>query len=173
MNRAEKQNTIREIQEVIQENEAFYLVDFKGLKVKEISELREQVKDSSGVMRVVKNTLLRKASEGTDLSSAQEWMEGPTALAWATGCDPVPLAKILVHFAKSNPNLKVKGGIVDGKAVDVETVEALSRLPGLEGIRSQLVALLQAPATKLATLLQIPARNVAVCLDERGKQQDA
>lgn len=169
MNRSEKQNVIGEIQGVIQGSSAFYLVDFKGLKVKEISALRDKVRQSSGAIRVVKNTLLKKASEGTALEGAQSWMEGPTALAWA-GKDPVPLAKTLVSFAKENPKLRLKGGIVDGRAMDAQSVEELSKLPGIDGVRAQLIGLLQAPATKLATLLQTPARNVAVCLAERGKQ---
>lgn len=171
MNRAEKQDTIREIQEVIQQNGAFYLVDFKGLKVKDISQLRDRIRESSGRMRVVKNTLLRQASQGTSLTGASEWMEGPTALAWSEK-DPVPLAKVLVAFAKENPKLKVKGGVVEGQAVDAPGVVALSMLPGLDGVRAQLIGLLQAPATKLAVLLQTPGRNVAVCLAERGKQAE-
>ena len=171
MNRAEKLDTIREIQEVIQQNGAFYLVDFKGLKVKEISALRDRVRETSGRLRVVKNTLLRKASEGTDLHGAEEWMEGPTALAWSPN-DPVPLAKVLVAFAKENPNLKVKGAVVEGKAMDARSVEALSLLPGLDGVRAQLIGLLQEPAARLARLLKTPGRNVAVCLSERGKQSE-
>jgi len=169
VNRSEKQTVVGEIQSVIQGGGAFYLVDFKGLRVKEISALRTRVRESSGSLRVVKNTLLKKASEGTALAGAQAWMEGPTALAWS-GADPIPLAKTLVTFAKENPHLKVKGGIVEGKALDPQSVEALSKLPGINEIRAQLIGLLQAPATKLATLLQTPARNVAVCLAERGKQ---
>jgi len=171
VNRAEKQGSIKEIQEVIEQNEAFYLVDFKGLKVKDISALRDRVRETSGHLKVVKNTLLKKAAEGTGLAGADEWMEGPTALAWAA-TDPIPLAKALVTFAKENPNLKVKGGVVDGKAVDASGVETLSRLPGLDQIRAGLIGLLQAPATKLAVLLQTPARNVAVCLSEKGKQSE-
>lgn len=171
MNRAERQDTIREIQDVIEQNEAFYLVDFKGLRVKDISALRDRVRESSGHLRVVKNTLLKKAAEGTELSGAGGWMEGPTALAWAPN-DPIPLAKALVTFAKENPKLKVKGGVVEGQTVDALGVETLSQLPGIDGIRAQLIGLLQAPATKLATLLQMPARNVAVCLSEKGKQAE-
>lgn len=170
MNRTEKQQTVGDLQQVIQKGAAFYLVDFKGLRVKDISALRDRVRDSAGSIRVVKNTLLRRASEGTPLSEASRWMEGPTALAWSDA-DPIPLAKVLTTFAKENPNLKVKGGVVDGKAVDKASVETLSKLPGMPEIRAQLIGLLQAPATKLATLLQTPARNVAVCLGERGKQE--
>ncbi len=171
MNRADKQATIQEIQDVIQRNEAFYLVDFKGLKVKDISTLRDRVRETSGSLRVVKNTLLKKAAEGTTLSGADAWMEGPTALAWASQ-DPIPLAKVLVTFAKENPSLKVKGGVVDGRAMNASDVEALSKLPGINEIRAQLLGLLQAPATKLARILQTPAKNVAVCLSERGKQAE-
>ena len=171
MNRAEKQASIREIQEVIQQNESFYLVDFKGLKVKEISALRDRVKESAGSLRVVKNTLLKKASEGTGLSGASGWMEGPTALAWS-GANPIPLAKALVAFAKENPKLKLKGGVVDGKPVDAAGVEVLSKLPGILEIRAGLIGLLQAPATRLVRVLSAPGRNVAVCLSERGKHTE-
>jgi large subunit ribosomal protein L10 len=169
VNRIEKQQTIGDLQEVIQKGAAFYLVDFKGLRVKDISVLRDRVRESAGSIRVVKNTLLKRASQGTPLSEAERWMEGPTALAWSF-TDPIPLAKVLTTFAKENPHLKVKGGVVEGKAVDTASVETLSKLPGLPQIRAQFLGLLQAPATKLATLLQTPARNVAVCLGERGKQ---
>jgi large subunit ribosomal protein L10 len=170
VNRIEKQQTIGDLQEVIQKGAAFYLVDFKGLRVKDISVLRDRVRESAGSIRVVKNTLLKRASQGTPLSEAVRWMEGPTALAWSF-TDPIPLAKVLTTFAKENPHLKVKGGVVEGKTVDTASVETLSKLPGLPQIRAQFLGLLQAPATKLATLLQTPARNVAVCLSERGKQE--
>jgi large subunit ribosomal protein L10 len=171
VNRTEKQQTIGDLQEVIQKGAAFYLVDFKGLRVKEISVLRDRVRESAGSIRVVKNTLLKRASQGTPLSEAARWMEGPTALAWSF-TDPIPLAKVLTTFAKENPHLKVKGGVVEGKTVDTASVETLSKLPGLPQIRASFLGLLQAPATKLATLLQTPARNVAVCLGERGKQEE-
>ena len=121
-----------------------------------------------GTSRVVKNTLLKKAAEGTDLSGADAWMEGPTALAWAPS-DPIPLAKALVTFAKENPKLKVKGGVVEGQTVDALGDRDPLKLPGIDGVRAQLIGLLQAPATKLATLLQMPAKNVAVCLSEKGE----
>jgi large subunit ribosomal protein L10 len=169
VNRTEKQQTVGDLQSVIQKGAAFYLVDFKGLRVKEISALRTRVRESAGSIRVVKNTLLKRASQGTALTEAMQWMEGPTALAWSDA-DPIPLAKVLTTFAKEFPNLKVKGGVVEGKTVDPASVEVLSKLPGLPEIRAQFLALLQAPATRLATVLQAPGRNVAVCLSERGKQ---
>lgn len=170
MNRTEKQQTVGNLQEVIQKGAAFYLVDFKGLRVKDISALRDRVRESAGSIRVVKNTLLKRASQGTPLSEAACWMDGPTALAWSD-VDPIPLAKALTTFAKENPHLKVKGGVVEGKTVDPASVEVLSKLPGPKEMRAQFLALLQAPATKLATILQTPAKNVAVCLSERGKQE--
>ena len=168
MNRSEKHQTVGEIQEVIRSNSSFYLVDFKGLRVKDISALRERIKETSGRLRVVKNTLLKRASEGTDLAGATTWMEGPTAIAWCDK-DPIPLAKVLTGFAKENPNLKVKGGVVSGKTLGVAEVEVLSKLPGLPEVRAQLIGLIQAPATKLARILQTPAKNVAVCISEKGK----
>ena len=166
----EKEGAVGELQDIIQNNGAFYLVDFKGLKVKEITELRDRVRDSQSSLKVVKNTLLRKASEGTDLSKADAWMDGPTAVAWSSG-DPVALAKVLVTYSEENAKLTVKGGVVDGEALDPVKVIAFSKLPSLPEIRSQLAGLVLAPAQKLATLLQTPARQLASCLKQKGEQE--
>jgi large subunit ribosomal protein L10 len=170
VNRTEKQTVIESIQSVIQENGTFYLVDYKGLKVKDISELRDKVRGSEGSLRVVKNTLLRRASEGTILSDASQWMEGPTALAWSKD-DPVQLAKVLMDFAKTNPHLQVKGGIVEGQALDAPSVEALSKLPSMPELQAKIIGLLQAPAVKLVNVLQASARDMVGVLSQRAKQE--
>jgi len=170
VNRLEKQETVNELHEVIQGNATFYLVDFKGLTVEAITDLRNRVRQSESSMRVVKNTLLKKASEGTDLAQAEAYMEGPTAMAWS-GTDPVALAKVLVAYAKDNPHLKVKAGVVEGEVMDASGVEAVSKLSSLPETRATLAGLLVAPATKLATILQTPAGNMANCLKQRGEQE--
>lgn len=170
MNRTGKEQIIKEMQDVITTYTSFYFVDYKGLKVKEISALREKIKESKGAIRVVKNTLLKKATEDTTLKSVEQFFQGPTAIAWS-GNDPIPLAKTLTSFAKDNPNLKIKGGFVEGNLLSENDVLALSKLPGINEIRSQIIGMLQAPMSKLIGILKAPGRNVAVCLSERGKQE--
>lgn len=170
MNRTGKQQVIKEMQEVLGTFTSFYFVDYKGLKVKEISNLREKIKESKGAIRVVKNTLLKKATEDTTLKPVEKFLQGPTAIAWSTN-DPIPLAKTLTTFAKDNPNLKIKGGFVDGSLLSQKDVEILSKLPGINEVRSQIIGLMQAPMAKLIGLLKAPQRNIALCLSERGKQE--
>ncbi|HNQ78263.1 MAG TPA: 50S ribosomal protein L10 [Acidobacteriota bacterium] len=171
MNRTEKQDVIQEMQAVIQNHKTFYFVDFKGLKVKDISQLRDKIRQSSGKMRVVKNTLLKKASTGTGLEGAEKFLEGPTAIAWAQA-DPIPLAKTLMSFSKDNPNLKIKGAFVEGAVLSTSDVEVLSKLPGINELRAQLIGLLQAPMVRIARVLRAPAQDVAVCISEHGKQSE-
>ena len=170
MNRTGKEQIIKEMQDVISTFTSFYFVDYKGLKVKEISALREKIKESKGAIRVVKNTLLKKATEDTTLKPVEQFLQGPTAIAWSEN-DPIPLAKTLTSFAKDNPNLKIKGGFVDGSLLSENEVEVLSKLPGINEIRSQIIGMLQAPMSKLIGVLKAPGRNVAVCISERGKQE--
>lgn len=169
MNRTGKQEIIKEMQGVLQTYSSFYFVDYKGLKVKEISDLRDKIKESMGSMKVVKNTLLKKASFDMELKPVEKFLQGPTAIAWSNS-DPIPLAKTLVSFAKDNPNLKIKGGFVDGSLLSINEVETLSKLPGLIELRSQIVGLLQAPMSKLLRILKEPARSVAVCIGEKSKK---
>ena len=170
MNRTDKQVIIEEMQKVLLNHSTFYFVDFKGLKVKEISRLRNKVRESSGKMKVVKNTLLIKASKGTNLESAGKFLEGPTAIAWSQN-DPIPLAKTLMSFSKDNPNLKVKGGFVEGSLLTSNDVEVLSKLPGINELRARVIGLIQAPMVRIARVLKAPAQDVAVCISERGKQE--
>lgn len=170
MNRTGKEQIIKEMQEVLRTFTSFYFVDYKGLKVKEISHLREKIKESKGAIKVVKNTLLKKATQDTTLKVVEKFLQGPTAIAWSTN-DPIPLAKTLTTFSKDNPNLKIKGGFVDGSLLSQSDVEILSKLPGINEIRSQIIGLIQAPIAKLIGLLKAPQRNVVVCLSERGKQE--
>jgi large subunit ribosomal protein L10 len=170
VNRTDKQNIIQEMQTVIQDHSTFYFVDFKGLKVKDISQLRDKIRQSSGKIRVVKNTLLKKASTGTGLDGADKFFEGPTAIAWSQR-DPIPLAKTLMSFSKDNPNLKIKGGFVEGSILSSSEVEFLSKLPGINELRAQIIGLLQAPMVRIARVLKAPGQDVAVCISERGKQE--
>jgi len=133
------------------------LLDFKGLSVPAATEFRKKMRASGSRYRVVKNSLALRAAKGTALEKLEAKLEGTTGIAY-TGDDPVALAKVLVDFAKDNPALTVKAGIVAGtQMLDANGVKALSTLPGLPELRAKLLGLLQAPATQLVRLLGTPA----------------
>ena len=157
MNRSEKQQLIDELHKELEKAPNAVLLDFKGLSVPAATEFRKKMRASGSRYRVVKNSLALRAAKGTALEKLEAKLEGTTGIAY-TGDDPVALAKVLVDFAKDNPALTVKAGIVAGtQMLDANGVKALSTLPGLPELRAKLLGLLQAPATQLVRLLGTPA----------------
>ena len=167
MNRSEKQQLIDELHAELQKAPHAVLLDFKGLSVPAATEFRRKVRASGSRYRVVKNSLALRAAKGTALESLEAKLEGTTGIAW-TGDDPVALAKVLVDFAKDNPALSVKAGVVSGTQIlDASGVKALSTMPGLPELRARLLGLLQAPATQLVRLLGTPATQAVRVLQAR------
>jgi large subunit ribosomal protein L10 len=161
MNRTEKQQMVEELHRELEASPHAVLVDFRGLSVPAATEFRKRVRAAGSRYRVVKNSLALRAAKGTSLEQLQSHLEGTTGIAYA-GSDPVALAKVLVDFAKDNPALSLKGGIVAGDQVlDAEGVKALSAMPGLTELRARLLGLLMAPATQLARLLGTPGTQLA------------
>ena len=157
MNRSEKQQLIDELHAELEKSPTAVLLDFKGLSVPAATEFRKKMRASGSRYRVVKNSLALRAAKGTALERLESKLEGTTGIAY-TGDDPVALAKVLVDFAKDNPALTVKAGVVAGtQMLDAAGVKALSTMPGLPELRGKLLGLLQAPATQLVRLLGAPA----------------
>jgi large subunit ribosomal protein L10 len=164
MNRTEKEQLVADLHEELEAAPHVVLVDFRGLSVPAATEFRRKVKAAGSQYRVVKNRLARRAAKGTPLEKLGAQFAGTTGIAW-TGEDPVALAKALVDFAKEHPALALKAGVVAGEQVlDAEGVKALSAMPSLPELRSSLLGLLQAPATKLVRLLGTPATQMAQVL---------
>lgn len=156
MNRTEKQATIDELHQEFDRSPHAILVDFRGLTVPAVTEFRRKVRQSGSRYRVVKNSLALRAAKDTPLEKLSKNFEGTTGVAY-TGSDPVALAKVLVDFAKDHPSLVVKGALVSGSQIlDAAGVKALSTMPSLPELRSRLLGLLNAPATKLVRLLNAP-----------------
>ncbi len=168
MNKTEKQVNIDQMHSEFQDLKNAVLMDFRGLKVVEVTELRRGVRKLSSRYLVVKNTLAKKASEDSDVREVSKLFQGPTAIAY-TKSDVVALAKYLLEFAKTHPNLVFKGALVDGKAVSAEQLDAISKLPGRPELLGKLIYLLKAPVTNLATLLKTPVRNLALGLNQVPK----
>jgi large subunit ribosomal protein L10 len=161
MKRTEKQQLIDELHRELDASPHAILVGFRGLSVPAATEFRKRMRASGSRYRVVKNSLALRASKGTALERLESKFVGTTGIAY-TGDDPVALAKVLVEFARDNPALSVKAGVVSGDQVlDAAGVKALSAMPGLVELRARLLGLLQGPATQLVRLLGTPATQLA------------
>ena len=149
-----------------------YLVDYRGLDVESVNKLRRRVRkegDGKHEYRVLKNSVLRRATEGSDYAQIAEKFVGPTAVALSFG-DPVGLAKILDSFAEENQAFALKGAVVDGALLERAEIAKLATLPSLDQLRGTIVGLLLAPATKLARLISEPGAGIARVVSARSKQ---
>jgi large subunit ribosomal protein L10 len=172
MNRTEKQTMIDELHEAFVRSPHAILVDYKGLSVPAATEFRRRVRQAGSSYRVVKNSLALRAAKGTPMERLSPQFDYMTGVAY-TGRDPVALAKVLVDFAKDNPSLKVRAGIVAGEqGLDPEGVKALSAMPSLPELRARLLGVLMAPAAKLVRLLGAPASQLARVLQAHHDKQE-
>ena len=144
------------------------LTEYRGLSVQQLSELRKQLKGATAEYKVVKNRLARLAVKGSALDVLGVHLKGPTGLVF-TKQDPVAVAKVLQAFVKTNPQLQIKLGLVEGKVVQPAELKALADLPSKEQLRSQIVGALQGPMAQLVSLLQAPLRAIVHVLEARSK----
>jgi large subunit ribosomal protein L10 len=166
---SEKAGTIEELRKRLGGATAAVLTEYRGLTVQQISELRKQLKVASAEYRVVKNRLARVAIEGSPLAALRPHLTGPIGVVIARK-DPAAVAKTLQGFARTNPALQLRVGVVDGQLLDPQGLKAVADLPSREALRSQLVGAIQGPLAQLLGLLQASQRELAFILAERGKQ---
>ena len=152
----EKQAAVDVIASKLAQSSSTVIADYRGLNVAQVTELRKQLREAGVEFQVLKNSLVRRATEGTELSALTEILTGPTAVAFS-GEDAVAPAKILNDFAKKNEALKLKGGVVEGKVVDAVQIKALAELPSREGLLSMLLSVLQAPVRNFALAVKAVA----------------
>lgn len=172
MNRTEKQALIEKLNQEFGRSPHAIVVDYRGLTVPAVTEFRRKVRQSGSRYRVVKNTLALRAVRGTPLERLAPKFDEMTGVAY-THEDPVALAKALVDFAKDNPSLKLRGGIVAGdQVIDTDGVKALSTMPGLPELRARLLGLLKAPATQLVRLLGVPASQLVRVMKAHHDEQE-
>lgn len=146
------------------------MISFQGLSVEKDGELRRALEAANLKYRVVKNTIGRLAVEGTPLESLKDEFKGMTALAYSDS-DPVGLAKVLSKFAKENPKLTFKAGVVDARAINVKDIETLASMPSKEELISKLMFVLNAPAQGIAVALNGVARNLAVVIQQIAEKK--
>lgn len=147
-----------------------FVLDFKGITVPQVTELRKQVRESGSDYVVVKNTLALIAVQDSSLTKLKEHFSGMTAVAYNT-TDPVALAKVLTKFAKDVPNVKFKGALLAGQVVAAGEIQNIANLPTREELLAKLLYLMQHPIRGLAVVLNGTIRNVAVVLDQIAKQK--
>lgn len=160
MNRTEKAAAVATLEQDLAKAGNAILFGFAGLKVNEVTELRRQVRGAQSKYVVVKNTLALRAVKGTPLEQLAGQFQGPTGVAFNSG-NAVALAKVLAAFAKANPNLVFKGGLVEGRPVEAKEIQAIAELPTREELVARLLFLIQSPLRRLVTVLNGPARNLA------------
>jgi len=166
----QKQEQVAELREKLGRASTVIVADYRGLDVAKVSALRSKLRSAGDCeYRVVKNSILRRASEGTAVSAIASHFRGPTALAIAFG-DPVALARTLTDFAKQHEVFQLKAGWLDGKPLDTGEIATLATLPNLDELRGRLIGLIQAPAQKLAAVLQAPAAQLARLAEARSKK---
>ncbi|NLM21813.1 MAG: 50S ribosomal protein L10 [Peptococcaceae bacterium] len=167
----EKQKIVDEIKQKFQDASGVVLADYRGLTVSEVTSLRVDLRQAGVEYRVLKNTMVRRAADEIGLEGLDEFLKGPTALAFSA--DPVAPAKILSEFSKKNKNLKIKAGVVEGKVIDPEGVQDLAKLPSREVLLAQVLAGMQAPLQGMFNVLQGPIRKFGYALEEVRKLKEA
>lgn len=169
--REQKQKDLETLTQQFQEAKGAMVVGFQKLTVTKEQDLRNQIRAAGANYTVVKNTLARKAAEGTQFAQASEHFKGVTALA-LTQNDPVTLSKVVSKFAKDNGEIfKFKVGIVEGNVVSLKDVEAIAALPPKEELISKIMFLVNCQAQRLVTVLSAVPRNLAIVVKQIGEQK--
>ena len=172
LNRQEKAVVIEEVTARVAAAGAMILAEYRGLEVGKITTLRKQARENGVYLRVLKNTLARRAVAGTPYEQLADQMVGP--LIYGISVDPVQAAKVLVEFAKSNDKLVIKSGALPGSVFDAAVVKALATMPSREELLAKLMGTMQAPVTKFVqTLNEVPSKFVRTLAALRDQREGA
>jgi len=157
-----KKQVVDDLKEKFATTKVVIVTDYKGLNVAQMTELRRKLSEANVDYKVVKNTLLKRASEGTDANLLTDVFQGPSGIALSYD-DPVAPAKVLTQFAKDNNKLEIKAGVMDGQLLDLNAITALSKLPSREELLAQVLSAMNAVPTGLVrALADVPRRMVNV-----------
>jgi large subunit ribosomal protein L10 len=168
MNREEKKLTVDSLGQHFAVTKSLFLINYKGLKVVDATELRRKIREFNGNYVVVKNTLALRAAKDHGLEQMGTYLEGPTAIAFHPR-DMVGMAKLLTDLAKAYPNFQFKAAVIDGKVVPPTEIQKIASLPSREVLLSKLVFLLKAPLQRLAGALKAPVRDLALAMKQVPK----
>jgi large subunit ribosomal protein L10 len=167
VNKEEKKQAIEELHGKFAKAKSAVITGYSGINVEQITELRSKLRKAQVEYRVVKNTLARKASEGTGIELLKDHFVGPVGIVLSYD-DPVASAKVLYDFQKTQAKLEIKVGVMDGKLIKQSDIKILATLPSLNVLRGKIVGLIQAPATRIAGVLAAPGGQIARVLKARA-----
>jgi large subunit ribosomal protein L10 len=169
--RAKKTEQVKQLGKELQNVSSLIVTTYSKLTVAQDYELRKTLRTSGAKYLVVKNTLAERAAKGTKVEEVLKDLSGVTSIAYTSG-DPVALAKALSKYAKDNPEFSFKSGVVEGRVISINQIQALATMPSKEEIYSKLLFLMNAPAQRLVTVMNAVGRDIAVVINqgvEKGK----
>ena len=172
MKRQQKEEQLAFLKEAMANVEGMVLTSLKGLNVGEVTDLRRRLRAENVQLKVIKNTLAKKAFAETELSALADDFAGETAIAWSSE-DAVAPAKIVMNFKKDKPDFIVKAGFVSGERIDGDGVAQLSKLPSLDELRSKILGLLQAVPQKLVAQINAPGQQIAGVINAHVEKENA
>ena len=168
MNKDKKKMYIEEMKNFFQKTNSIFVTHYQGLTVKQIDELRSEMRKHGILFKITKNRITKLALEGTKYKKLENLFNGPTAVAFSE--DAIKSAKILTKFAKANSNLKIIGGIIEEEPLSLEEVANIATLPTLDEARSKISAILKAPAQKIISILLAPGSKIAILAHAKAKK---
>jgi large subunit ribosomal protein L10 len=168
--KGKKKEELDALKKDLQEAKNLFVAQFQGMTVLQDTDLRQKIRGTNSSYRVVKNTLVRKAAEGTAAEGVSKSFDGSTAIAY-NASDPVSLAKALTTYAKTNPLFVFKAGIVEGRVINLADIASIAAMPSKEELIAKLLFLVNAPAQRLAVAMSGVARNLAVVMKQAVEQK--
>ena len=168
MNKEKKIAYVEEMKKIFSSNEAVMIAHYKGLNVKELDKIRNEMRENGIFFKVTKNRITKLALKETKYKELDKFFSGPTATAISS--DPIVSAKILAKYAKGNSALKIVAGFMDGKVLEAKDVAQIATLPTLDEARAKIVGILSAPAQKILSILLAPGSKIAILAHAKSKK---
>ncbi len=171
MKRAEKEKLTEDLKKELSDVRNIFLIDYRGLRTNQLTELRKKIREASSQYKVIKNRLIRKALSEYENQELLKHIDGPMSFAY-THEDPIPLAKVLVEFAKGSPELKLKAGFVNNAPLSIEEIKELAKITGRNDLLAKMCFILSSPLIGLIRILKGNQQNLVMMLKQIAGKKD-